>query len=182
MTIIFPSSSIALPDNPKQFISLYFSKCTRGNLYPVIFYTLRGQMNHFLSLSLVIWEKSGRIGQLWRQYWHSAFYHAEKDWFRKARYAYSRVDLNFRKRMNLERNLLKICATQGKCVFKLTNKTIIICFSVRFSDNSLLVLKMHFQVFSFESKKVQGFSSDTKILMWLSMLFHLKNCLSFLKF
>ena len=52
----------------------------------------------------------------------------------------------------------------------------IICFSVRFCDNSLLVLKMRFQVFSFVSKKVQGFSSDRKILMpLLSVLFRLKN-------
>ena len=43
----------------------------------------------------------------------------------------------------------------------------IFCFSVRFCDNSLLVLKMRFQVFSFERKKVQGFSSDRKILMSL---------------
>ena len=41
----------------------------------------------------------------------------------------------------------------------------IICFSVRFCDNSLLVLKMPFQAFSFASKKVQGFFSDRKILM-----------------
>ena len=33
------------------------------------------------------------------------------------------------------------------------------CFSVQFSDNSL-VLKICFQAFSFTSKKVQGFSSD----------------------
>ena len=34
----------------------------------------------------------------------------------------------------------------------------IICFSVQFCDNLLLVLKMHFQVFSFASRnKVQGF-------------------------
>ena len=52
----------------------------------------------------------------------------------------------------------------------------IICFSVQFCDNSLLVLKMRFQVFSFASKKVQGFSSDKKILMsLLSVLFHLQN-------
>ena len=41
----------------------------------------------------------------------------------------------------------------------------IICFSVRFCNNSLLVLKMRFQVFSFASKKVQGFSSDRKMLI-----------------
>ena len=41
----------------------------------------------------------------------------------------------------------------------------IICFSVRFSDNSLLMLKVRFQIFSFASKKVQGFSSDRKTLM-----------------
>ena len=40
----------------------------------------------------------------------------------------------------------------------------IICFSVRFSNNLLLVLKMRFQVFSFAGKKVQGFSSDRKML------------------
>ena len=34
----------------------------------------------------------------------------------------------------------------------------IICFSVQFCDNLLLVLKMHFQLFSFASRnKVQGF-------------------------
>ena len=44
------------------------------------------------------------------------------------------------------------------------------------SPNSLLVLKMRFQLFSFESKKLQGFSSDRKILMLLlSVLFHLQN-------
>ena len=55
----------------------------------------------------------------------------------------------------------------------------IICFSVRFCDNSLLMLKMRFQAFSFASKKVQGFSSDRKILMsLLSVLFHLQNRVS----
>ena len=50
---------------------------------------------------------------------------------------------------------------------------------MRFCDNSLLVLKMRFQVFSFASKKVQGFSSDRKILMsLLSVLFHLQNRVS----
>ena len=60
----------------------------------------------------------------------------------------------------------------------------ITCFSVRFCNNSLLVLKMRFQVFPFASKKVQGFSSDMKILMsLLSVLFHLQNCVSvFLNF
>ena len=52
----------------------------------------------------------------------------------------------------------------------------LICFSVRFCNNSLSVLKMRFEVFSFPSKKVQGFSSDRKILMLLlSVLFHLQN-------
>ena len=52
----------------------------------------------------------------------------------------------------------------------------IICFSVRFCDDPLLVLKMHFQVFSCPSKKVQGFSSGRKILMsLLSVLFHLQD-------
>ena len=41
----------------------------------------------------------------------------------------------------------------------------IICFSVRFCDNSPLVLKMRFHLFSFASKKVQGFSGDRKMLM-----------------
>ena len=55
----------------------------------------------------------------------------------------------------------------------------IICFSVRFSDNSLLMLKVRFQVFSFASKKVQGFSSDMKTLMLFeSLLFHLQNSVS----
>ena len=55
----------------------------------------------------------------------------------------------------------------------------IICFSVRFCDNSLIILKMRFQVFSLASKKVQGFSSDRKILMsLLSVLLHLQNCVS----
>ena len=59
----------------------------------------------------------------------------------------------------------------------------VICFSVQFCNNSLLVLKMRFlvlkKVFSFASKKVQGFSSDRKILMpLLSVLFHLQNRVS----
>ena len=46
----------------------------------------------------------------------------------------------------------------------------IICFSVRICDNSL---------FSFTSKKLQGFSSDRKILvLLLSLLFHLQNRVS----
>ena len=54
-----------------------------------------------------------------------------------------------------------------------------ICFSVQFCDYSLLVLKMRIQVFSFATKKVQGFSSDWKILMLLlSVLLHLQNCIS----
>ena len=54
-----------------------------------------------------------------------------------------------------------------------------IFFSVQFRDNSLLVLKMRLQVFSFTSKKVQGFPSDRKILMsLLSVLFHLQNHVS----
>ena len=56
----------------------------------------------------------------------------------------------------------------------------LICFSVCFYSNLILVLKMHFWVFSFISKKVQGFSFGRKILMlFLSRLFHLQNCLSF---
>ena len=54
----------------------------------------------------------------------------------------------------------------------------IICFSVRFCDNSLFLLKMRFQVFSFARKEVQEFSSDRKILMLLSALFHLQNSVS----
>ena len=55
----------------------------------------------------------------------------------------------------------------------------VICFSVRFSENLLLVLKMRFQVFFFASKKVQGFSSDRKILiLLLSVLFYLQNRVS----
>ena len=42
---------------------------------------------------------------------------------------------------------------------------------------------MRFQVFSFATKKVQVVSSDRKILKsLLSVLFHLQNCLTFLKF
>ena len=52
-------------------------------------------------------------------------------------------------------------------------------FSVRFCDNSLLVLKMRFQVFCFTSRNVQGFSNDKKILMsLLSVLFHLQSHVS----
>ena len=55
----------------------------------------------------------------------------------------------------------------------------IICFSIRFCDNSILVLKMRFQAFPFVSKKVQRFSGDRKILMsMLSVLFHLQNRVS----
>ena len=55
----------------------------------------------------------------------------------------------------------------------------IIYFSVQICDNSLLALKMLFQVFSFASKKVQGFSSDRKMLMPLeSLLFYLQNLVS----
>ena len=54
----------------------------------------------------------------------------------------------------------------------------IICFSVRFCDNSLLALKIHFQIFSFASKKVKGFSSNRKFISCLSVLFHLQNHVS----
>ena len=55
----------------------------------------------------------------------------------------------------------------------------LICFSVRFCDNSLLVLKMPPQVFSFASKKKQGSASDGKITMLLlSVLFYLQNRVS----
>ena len=54
-----------------------------------------------------------------------------------------------------------------------------ICFFEQFCDNSLLVLKMRFQVFSFASKNVQAFSSDRKILMpLLSVLYHLQKHVS----
>ena len=52
-------------------------------------------------------------------------------------------------------------------------------FSVRFCNNSLLVLTMRCQVFPFSSKKVQGFSCDRKMLMsLLAVLFHLQNLVS----
>ena len=55
----------------------------------------------------------------------------------------------------------------------------LICFSARFYKNLLLVLKMRFQVFCFSSKKVQGVSSDRKIIMsLLSVHFHQQNCVS----
>ena len=53
-------------------------------------------------------------------------------------------------------------------LFKYLKKGIskkILCFSVRFCDNSLLVLQMRFHVYSLASKKLQGFSSDRAILM-----------------
>ena len=60
----------------------------------------------------------------------------------------------------------------------------IICFSVCVCDNSLLVLRTRFQVFSFATKKVlQGFSSDKKILMLLlPVLFHQQNHVSVFQF
>ena len=59
----------------------------------------------------------------------------------------------------------------------------IIYFSVRICDNSLLVLKMCFQVFSFVNKKVQAFSSDRKILMsLLPVFFHIQTVSQFFKF
>ena len=51
----------------------------------------------------------------------------------------------------------------------------IIYFSVRFCDNSLLVLKTRFQVFSLASKKVI-------IVILIIALSSTKPCLSFLKF
>ena len=55
----------------------------------------------------------------------------------------------------------------------------LICFSARFYKNLLLVLKMRFQVFCFSSKKVQGVSSDRKIIMsLLSVHFHQQNRVS----
>ena len=54
----------------------------------------------------------------------------------------------------------------------------IICFSERFCDISLLVLKMRFQVF-FRKQKDKGFPCDRKILMpLLSVLFNLQNHVS----
>ena len=53
-----------------------------------------------------------------------------------------------------------------------------ICFSAQFCENSLLVLKMRFQVFSLASKKVQGFSSDRKMLMQLYSLFFIYKTIS----
>ena len=56
----------------------------------------------------------------------------------------------------------------------------IICFSVRFCDSLLFMLKIRFEVFSFANRKVQGFSSDRKILMsLLSVLFYLQNVSQF---
>ena len=58
--------------------------------------------------------------------------------------------------------------------------TVVLNVSVQFCDNSLSVLKMHFQVYPFASRKVQEFSSDRKILMLLiSVLFHLENVFQF---
>ena len=54
-----------------------------------------------------------------------------------------------------------------------------ICCSVRFCNNLRLALRMRFQVFPFASRKVQGFSSDRKILMLLQLLLiHLQNRVS----
>ena len=53
----------------------------------------------------------------------------------------------------------------------------IICYSVRFCDNSLLMLKMFFR--SLASKKILVFSSERKVLVsLLSILFHLQNPVS----
>ena len=62
-------------------------------------------------------------------------------------------------------------------VFAVLNS--IIYFSVWFCDNSLLVLKICFQFFSFASKKVKWFSSDRKIsMLLLSVLIHLQKPVS----
>ena len=53
------------------------------------------------------------------------------------------------------------------------------CFSVRFCYHSLFVIKMHFQVFSLAPKKVQAFSSDSKILMLLLCSFVCKTVFQF---
>ena len=53
------------------------------------------------------------------------------------------------------------------------------CFSVPFCDIAVLVLKIYFQFFSFASQKLQGFSSDRKILMiMLSVFYHLQSRIS----
>ena len=54
----------------------------------------------------------------------------------------------------------------------------IIRFSVLFCDNSLLVLKMGFQVFSFVSKKVEGFSSDSQCQCRFNHCSYLQNRVS----
>ena len=61
---------------------------------------------------------------------------------------------------------------------------IIICFSVRFWDNSLLVLKMTFQVFLFrKQKRYKGFQWQEDInVVVTGALLCTKPCLSFLKF
>ena len=56
----------------------------------------------------------------------------------------------------------------------------IICFSVQFCDNWLLMLKMRFQAFSFATKKLEGFS-DVNAVVIIALLSS-KLCLSFLKF
>ena len=56
---------------------------------------------------------------------------------------------------------------------------IIICFSAHFWDNSTLMLKIRFQVFSSTSKNIQGFSGDMKIsMLLLSVLFYLYKTIS----
>ena len=55
----------------------------------------------------------------------------------------------------------------------------IICFSLRFCDIAVLVLKIYFQFFCFASQKLQGFSSDRNILMkMLSVFYHLQSRIS----
>ena len=82
--------------------------------------------------------------------------------------------------LSLLKNVLKIwrtrnLAVEGKITISKVNISLnsqftvalssMICFSVRFCDTSLLMLIRRFRVFSFASKKVQGFSSDRKTLM-----------------
>ena len=52
----------------------------------------------------------------------------------------------------------------------------IICSSVRFCNNLLLMLRMRFKVFYLARKEIQGFSNDRKILiLLLSAIFLLHN-------
>ena len=54
----------------------------------------------------------------------------------------------------------------------------IICFSVQFCDNSLLVLKMRFQVFFRQQKGTRVFQRQKDIDVVVIILFHLQNVVS----